>query len=296
MRVLVVGATGQVGRLLMRDERCVAGSRDAVDPRRRIDLTAPIPATAVSGHDVVINVAAHTAVDAAESEPAAADAVNHRGAGALAAACAESGTRLIHVSTDYVFPGTRPPDGRGLEPGDPTGPRTVYGRTKLAGERAVLAAHPDAVVVRTAWVYTGPARRRLGIPGEDFVTTMLRLAGERETVTVVADQTGSPTRAPDLAEALLALAARPDVAGRVLHYAGEGRATWYDLARAAYEESGLDPARVLPCTTADFPRPAPRPEWSVLSTGSWTGLGLPAPVPWRHALREALRADTGVTD
>jgi dTDP-4-dehydrorhamnose reductase len=156
------------------------------------------------------------------------------------------GARLIHVSTDYVFAGQGDTP---YEVDDPTGPATAYGRTKLAGERAVHAALPSAHVVRTAWVYTGV--------GSDFVSTMRRLERERDTVDVVDDQVGSPTFAGDLADALLELAGRSDVDAPVLHATNGGRASWFDLARAVFEEAGADPQRVRPCTSAQFVRPAP---------------------------------------
>lgn len=227
---------------------------------------------------VVINCAAYTAVDAAETDEDSARAVNERGAADLAAACAAAGSRLIHVSTDYVF------DGQSETPYDvdaPTGPATAYGRTKLAGERAVHAALPSAHVVRTAWLYSGV--------GSDFVSTMVRLERERDTVDVVDDQVGSPTFAGDLASALLELAVRADVTAPVLHATNAGRATWFELARAVFEEVGADPARVRPCTSAQFVRPAPRPAFSVLSGRAWEEAGLTPLRPWREALRAALQ-------
>jgi dTDP-4-dehydrorhamnose reductase len=184
---------------------------------------------------------------------------------------------LIHVSTDYVFAGDASVP---YEPDAPTAPRTAYGRTKLAGERAVLEADPSAVVVRTAWVYTGV--------GTDFVATMPRLQRERDTVDVVDDQIGSPTFAGDLAAALLELAGRPDVPGGVLHATNAGQASWFELARSVFSGVGADPARVRPCSSAQFPRPAPRPAYSVLSPVSWAAAGLTPLRPWPAALEAAL--------
>jgi dTDP-4-dehydrorhamnose reductase len=231
----------------------------------------------VESGSVVINCAAYTAVDAAESDEATALAVNERGPANLAAACARAGARLVHVSTDYVFAGQADTP---YEVDSPTGPATAYGRTKLAGERAVHAALPTAHVVRTAWVYSGA--------GSDFVATMLRLERERDTIDVVNDQVGSPTFAGDLAAALLELVLRTDVTVPVLHATNAGKASWFDLARAVFEEAGADPERVRPCSSTQFVRPAPRPAFSVLSQNAWVGAGLTPMRPWRDALRAAL--------
>lgn len=272
-QLVVTGARGQLGRQLL---RLAPGARGY--GRSELDITDPAAVRAVlRPGDVLLNCAAYTAVDQAESDPAGAFAGNETGPAVLAAACAEVGARLIHVSTDYVFPGdgTRP-----YEPADPTGPTSVYGKSKLAGERAVLDLAPDAHVVRTAWVYTGS--------GSDFVATMLRLERERDTVSVVDDQLGSPTCAIDLAAGLLELAGRPD-APRLLHAVNTGQATWYQLARAVFAAVGAEPDRVLPCDSSAFPRPARRPAYSVLSDRSWTAAGLTPLRPWRAALEDALK-------
>ncbi|MFC4602525.1 dTDP-4-dehydrorhamnose reductase [Rhodococcus kronopolitis] len=275
-KILVTGAGGQLGTALLR--RGEALGCDIVGfGSGELDITdrAAVEAVVRPG-TVLLNCAAYTAVDAAETDESAATRVNVDGARTLAEATARAGARLVHVSTDYVFGGdaTVP-----YEPDAPTGPRTAYGRTKLAGERAVLAADPTAVVVRTAWVYTGV--------GSDFVATMLRLQREREFVDVVSDQVGSPTFAGDLAAGLLELAGR-DVPGGVLHATNAGEASWFDLARAVFGAVGADPARVRPCGTADFPRPAPRPAYSVLSPAAWSAAGLTPLRPWREALGAAL--------
>ncbi len=219
---------------------------------------------------------------------AAAHAVNTVAPGLLAEATARHGARIVHVSTDYVFDGTGPrgrtaPDGglAGYEPTDPTGAAGVYGRTKEAGEQRVRDAERGAHhVVRTAWVYGGT--------GANFVRTMARLAGERETLQVVEDQYGSPTWSADLAAGLVALG-RSDAAPGTLHATGGGVTTWCGLARAVFEELGADPERVHGCSTEQFPRPAPRPAWSVLSPASWAAAGLPPLRPWREALAAAVR-------
>ena len=275
-KILVTGARGQLGTQLTR--RTVEGLDIRGVTSRELDITdADAVRDAVQPGTVVLNCAAYTAVDAAETDEPAATAGNATGPAILAQACAAVGARLVHVSTDYVFDGTA---SEPYEVDAPTGPRTAYGRTKLAGERAVLAADPSAVVVRTAWVYTGA--------GSDFVATMLRLERERETVAVVADQIGSPTYSADLADALLELAARPDVSGRVVHATNAGRASWYDLARAVFAGVGADPERVRPCTSAQFPRPAHRPAYSVLSPAAWAAAGLTPLRPWTDALDVAL--------
>lgn len=283
-KILVTGARGQLGTQLLR--RGATLGLDVVGlGSGELDITDPdAVAAAVRPGSVVLNCAAYTAVDAAESDEPAATRVNVDGPRTLAEATARVGARLVHVSTDYVFAGdaTVP-----YEPDAPTGPRTVYGRTKLAGERAVLAADPAAVVVRTAWVYTGT--------GSDFVATMLRLQRERDHVDVVDDQVGSPTFAGDLAAGLLELAGR-DAVGGVLHATNSGQASWFDLARAVFAAVGADPERVRPCGTAQFPRPAPRPAYSVLSPAAWAAAGLTPLRPWRAALEAALAEVPAVCD
>ena len=229
---------------------------------------------------VVVNAAAYTAVDAAESDEDRAYAVNATGPALLAQACAANGAQLVHVSTDYVFPGDRV-DGPPYDVDDRTGPRSAYGRTKLAGELAVRELLPDASwVVRTAWVY--------GVTGGNFVKTMARLESERETVSVVDDQAGSPTWSRDLAKALWALA-REDAPAGTYHCTNRGETTWHGFTQAIFEELGADPARVLPTTSAAFARPAPRPAYSVLSPRAWDEAGLPRLPDWRAALAEAFR-------
>lgn len=279
MRLLVPGGRGQLGSDVAAHARA-AGHQVSAPGSAELDITdATAVNAAVATLDVggvVLNCAAYTAVDAAEGEPDAAAAVNETGPRLLAQACTRHGVRLVHVSTDYVFPGDADIP---YEPGDPTGPNSVYGRTKLAGEQAVLATLPDAHVVRTAWVY--------GAHGANFVATMVRLERERETLSVVDDQRGSPTFAADLAAGLLELAARADVPGGVLHATNGGSTTWCGFARAIFLELGADPCRVQPCSTADFPRPAPRPAYSVLSDRAWRATGLTPLRPWRDALHRA---------
>jgi dTDP-4-dehydrorhamnose reductase len=286
MRWLVTGAHGQLGSdvvaTLSGNGAALSGNADdevlAVG-RAALDITdsAAVDRTVAEFRpDVLVNAAAYTAVDAAETDEAAAYRINASAPATLAVALTRHGGRLIHVSTDYVFAGDADTP---YDVDDPTGPKSAYGRTKLAGELAVRELLPDAsYVVRTAWVY--------GAVGGNFVKTMVRLAGERETVSVVDDQRGSPTWSRDLARALVQLGRSRAPAG-IYHCTGSGDTTWFGFTQAIFSELGTDPGRVLPTTTDAFPRPAPRPAYSVLSDRAWLGAGL-APMPgWRDALAEA---------
>lgn len=282
MRWLVTGAGGQLGTHLA--ARLVDGADEVHCMRSaELDITRVADVEQAIGRlrpDVVINAAAHTAVDAAETDEPGAALVNDTGPRLLASALARTGGRLLHVSTDYVFSGDADhPYGIDDEPG----PKTVYGRTKLAGERGVRVTLPDSSwIVRTAWVYGGP--------GPNFVDTMLRLEGERDTLDVVDDQIGCPTWAGDLADALIALG-RSDTAAGTLHFVNAGQASWCELARETFRLVGADPQRVRATASADFVRPAPRPAWSVLSTSAWTAAGLRAPRPWQEALADAVEGE-----
>lgn len=272
-RYLIAGAGGMLGHDL---QHILAGRSVRALSRAELDITdAASVSRAVQGVDVVINAAAYTAVDDAESHEADALAINATGAGLLAAAAADAGARFVQVSTDYVFRGDASTPYAEDAPLDPLG---AYGRTKAAGERLVREAHPGSHIVRTAWLY--------GEHGGSFPRTMLRLAAERETVSVVTDQLGQPTWTRDLASAILALLDGDAPAG-VYHGTNSGVASWFELARATFELAGLDPERVLPTDSAAFVRPAPRPAYSVLGHGAWARVGLPAPRPWREALAEA---------
>ncbi|WP_206511278.1 dTDP-4-dehydrorhamnose reductase [Rhodococcus sp. BGS-1C] len=278
--ILVTGAGGQLGRQIL--DLASGGDRTGRTVgvgSAELDITdTSAVADAIEPSMIVINCAAYTAVDAAETDIDRATAVNTDGPRNLARACAASGARLVHVSTDYVFDGTATTP---YEPDDAPAPQSVYGRTKLAGERAVLAELPTANVVRTAWVYTGT--------GTDFVATMLRLERERDVITVVDDQIGSPTYSRDLAAGLLELAASP-VTGSILHSTNAGTASWFDLARAVFAGVGADPERVRPCSSAEYVRPAPRPSFSVLSGAAWERAGLTPFRGWRDALGDALQS------
>jgi dTDP-4-dehydrorhamnose reductase len=234
--------------------------------------------------DAVLNCAAWTDVDGAESHRAQAHAVNADGAGILARSAAAADVALVHLSTDYVFDGEAPrgPSGemRSYLESDPTGPRTVYGQTKLEGERQVLAASPRHTVARTAWLF--------GIGGRNFVETMLGLASEREAVQVVVDQMGCPTWSGHLAPALLGLIER-GVSGLV-HLAGTGHVSWNAFAVEIFRQAELD-CRVERATSADVARPAPRPAWSALESEREDVLPLP---PWQDGLAGYLAARAGM--
>lgn len=283
---MIAGAGGQLGGCLA---RLAAGrGRDVLAlTSSQWDITDPAAAErVVEAGDVVINCAAYTNVDGAESDEAAAYAVNAEGPRHLARACARANARLIHVSTDFVFSGDfAGADPRPYEPSDDTDARGVYALSKLAGERAVVEELPgasDGVVVRTAWVYTGGT-------GKDFVAVMRRLAAGDGPVNVVDDQTGSPTYVADLAAALLQVA-DDRVPGPILHAANEGAVSRFAQTRAIFEECGADPERVRPVSTAEFPRPAPRPTYSALGSRESAAAGLTPLRPWRTALVAALAA------
>ena len=277
MRYLVVGAGGMLGTDL---QTALAGREVTALTRSRLDVTdASAVAAAVAGHGVVINASAYTKVDDAESHESDAFAVNAVGAGNLATAAAAAGAKLVQVSTDYVF------DGSATTPyaeSTPTAPVSAYGRSKAEGERLVLAAHPDgSYIVRTAWLY--------GENGGNFARTMLSLAASRPTVSVVDDQLGQPTWTLDLANQIVALLDNDAPAG-VYHGTNSGSTSWFGFARAVFAESGLDPDRVLPTTSADFVRPAPRPAYSVLGHDAWTAADIAPMRPWREALAAAVAA------
>ncbi len=279
MKVLVTGAGGQLGRALVAG--APAGAQVVAVDRAALDIAdgaAVADRVARDRPDVILNAAAYTAVDRAESEEAQARAINGAAVDHLASAARAIGARLIHVSTDFVFDGA---SGSPYAPDAPTNPLSAYGRSKLAGEQA---AGPDALIVRASWVYAPT--------GGNFVRTMLRLMAERDEVRVVADQIGSPTYAPGLADALWRLAAL-DARG-ILHHSDSGAASWYDFAVAIQEEALalglLDRAvPVIPIATADYPTPARRPAYSVLNKSATAALlGGPAP-HWRVNLRRMLK-------
>ena len=287
MRALVTGAGGQVGRELVL--RAPDGASVVPFDREGLDLTdAAAVETAVARYrpDVVLNAAAYTAVDRAEEEPARAFAVNRDGAAHLASACARHGAALLHLSTDYVFDGTKPAP---YAEDDPASPLGVYGQSKWEGEEAIRAALGRHVIVRVAWVF--------GPHGHNFVKTMARLAAGREELRVVADQRGGPTPAPAIADALWSIAgqiAEGREAWGTVHFCGAPATTWHGLAEAAIAEArALGPVactRVFPIATADYPTPAARPANSVLACDRiaerW-GLAQP---DWRGYVAETVAA------
>ena len=245
--------------------------------RGDLDVTDAAQCVAgVTGHDVVINTAAWTAVDEAEGHEAQAFSVNAVGAANLARAAGNGGVRLVQVSTDYVF------DGQATSPyaaDHPAAPASAYGRTKAAGEWAVRALCPDSWVVRTAWLY--------GAGGPNFVATMQRLATERDELSVVDDQHGQPTSTLDLADLLVRMLAA-DVPAGVYHGTASGETTWHGLAQAIFQEQGLAPERVRRTTSAAYVRPAPRPAYSVLSHDTLLAAGLAPIGDWRTGLSRHL--------
>jgi dTDP-4-dehydrorhamnose reductase len=277
MRVLITGASGMLGRDL---QAAFAGREVTALGRADLDVTdASATREAVAGHDVVINAAAYTKVDDAETHEDEAFAVNATGPANLAAAAAATGARLVQVSTDYVFDGSAtspyPEDG-------PYAPISAYGRTKAEGERLALAANPGRTfVVRTAWLY--------GAHGPNFAKTMLKIADSKDTWSVVDDQVGQPTWTGDLAGQIVALI-DADAPGGVYHGTNAGRVSWYGFARAVLEEAGLDPERITPTDSSAFVRPAPRPAYSVLGHDGWAAAGLAPMRDWREALHAAVAA------
>jgi dTDP-4-dehydrorhamnose reductase len=273
MRLLVTGAAGMLGRDVVAAAGD-AGHEVAALARADLDITdadAVRAAIATAHPDAVINCAAWTDVDGAEADEAGATAVNGAGAGHVAAAAAETGALMVHVSSDYVF------DGDAMEPypeDADTRPRSAYGRSKLAGERAVAQATERAAIVRASWLF--------GPHGRNFVDTMRRLGAERDELAVVNDQVGCPTYTGHLAPALVRIAEQ-SLTG-VLHVAGDGRCSWFDLAVATFEETGLH-CDVRPQSTADAGRPAPRPAFSALASTRGDAPVLP---PWREGLRAHL--------
>ncbi|MFN3596403.1 MAG: dTDP-4-dehydrorhamnose reductase [Rubricoccaceae bacterium] len=286
MKLLVTGAGGQVGRALVRAARAGNVHVVALD-RASLDVTRPMPvAAALRAHapDVLVNAAAYTAVDRAEAEPEAAFAANRDGPDVLARACARAGIPLLHLSTDYVFDGRK---GAPYVPADAAAPLSVYGASKWAGEEAVRAHAPQHLIVRTAWLFSGE--------GRNFVRTILRLARERDTLRVVADQVGHPTPADALAEGLLVLARRAaagDAPWGTYHLAGTPATTWHALAETVLAEARrhapLVAQAVEPIRTAAYPAAARRPmrvELDQRATGEAFGV---SPPDWREGVRRTV--------
>ena len=282
-KVLITGAAGQLGRELLRSVpegvECIAATREILDIADAAQVRAFVRRERPG---LIINAAAYTAVDKAESEQKLAAAINVNGAANLATACAENGSRLIHVSTDFVFDGT---SSTPYLPDAPTSPLGEYGRSKLAGEQAVVAGLPSALIMRTAWVYSAF--------GGNFVKTMLRLMAEREELSVVADQVGTPTWARGLADALWLAADQSDLQG-LYHWTDAGVCSWYDFAVAIAEEAleiGLlqRMPRIHPIPGSAYPTPAARPAFSVLDKNSTWAVLKTEGLHWRSQLRSMLK-------
>lgn len=285
--VLVIGKSGQLARCLhdaaaRRNLAAVCIGRPDIDLEQDCNIADAIAGISPAA---IINAAAYTAVDRAESEPERANRVNRDAAGRLAAAARRQGVPFIHVSTDYVFDGRKPSP---YCEDDPTSPLNVYGRSKLEGEIAVRDANPDAVVLRTAWVYSPY--------GQNFVRTMLRLAATQSTVRVVSDQRGSPTSAADLAEAILTIVHQARTVddghvGGIYHLAAQGEASWHGFAAAIFEQlerRGLPVPELQAITTDEYPTPARRPRNSRLDCSRVEqvfGVALPH---WRFSLEKCL--------
>jgi dTDP-4-dehydrorhamnose reductase len=287
IRLIVTGRQGQLATSLASAAHAHPAVQVVCLGRPDFDLENPdtIASSIASARpDIVVNAAAYTQVDKAEQEEELAFKVNRDGAGAAAAAARALGVPVIHLSTDYVFPGDKP--GPYVE-SDAVGPLGAYGRSKLAGEQAVHAAHPKALILRTSWVYSPY--------GANFVKTMLRIGATREVVNVVDDQLGNPTSAPDLASAILRIAPQLVATGGeagTYHLSGEGFVTWCGFAREIFAASaalGGPHPEVKAITTADYPTPAKRPANSRLSTAAFQarfGFALP---PWQDATNRTIR-------
>ena len=282
-RILVTGINGQLGQEL---QLSLASSAEVIGVgREKVDFSQPESLRQIIAEakpDAVINSAAYTAVDKAESEFDLAMAVNGQAPGIIAEECQKLGIPLIHISTDYVFDGTK---GYPYQDTDPTNPLSAYGSSKLEGELAVRKNCENHVILRTAWVY--------GVGGKgNFVKTMLRLGSDKEEIRVVADQIGSPTWTGDLADAIASLI---DQTPRgTYHYTNSGVASWYDFAVAIFEEASqlgwnLKVQRVVPITTSEYPTPAKRPAYSVLSCAKIAAVLGTHPPHWRQALRQMLK-------
>lgn len=278
-KILVTGANGQVGKSIHKlaanhpEAQFFFQGREDM-PLENFEMIRTVFRTIMP--DVLINCAAFTNVDLAESEQTLAFQVNGEAVGIMAALCHETGARFIHVSTDYVFPGN---SGTPYREDDPTGPINAYGASKLEGEQQALRFHPESIIVRTSWVYAPY--------GRNFVRTMLRLMAEKPEINVVEDQLGCPTYAPDLANALMKIALAPRVPGGIYHFSNAHPTSWYAFAQAIARYTGSS-CRVQPIQTSQFPTPATRPAYSVLNCDKLRStLGI-NPRPWEQALEECL--------
>lgn len=276
-KVIIVGSGGMLGHDLLAGFR---GHSVLGLTRQQLDITDfQSTIDALSNVDVVINAAAYTAVDDAESNREAAFAVNSTGARNVAIACRRAGASLFHVSTDYVF------DGRSSVPYSENSlpnPTTVYGESKLAGERAVVEEHSDqSVILRTSWLY--------GFNGQSFPRTILQAGLQREALDVVDDQWGQPTWTQDVV-AMIEHLVDGGVRTGIFHGTNSGQTTWHHFAQALFDLAGWNPERVKPTSSEAFSRPAPRPSWSVLGHTAWKNHGIPSPRDWQTSLGEAWEA------
>lgn len=283
LEVLVTGANGQLGRELhhITTQHPLSSTHFHFATREEFDLgnLCKMEDYFDTHHvDVIINCAAYTAVDRAESEPELSDTINHRSISLLAKIAKKKSIVLVHVSTDYVF------DGQNHRPyieTDPTDPQGVYGRTKCDGEKAILDVSPkNCVIIRTSWVYSSF--------GANFVKTMLRLGRERESLGVIFDQVGSPTYARDLAQAIIDIFPKiNNEKPEIYHYSNEGVASWYDFAKAIFELSAIQ-CQVNPITTDQYPTPASRPHYSLLNKAKIKNDFNLSIAYWRDALKGCL--------
>ena len=282
LNILITGANGQLGRSLQR-LGCVSPHNYICTDVAELDITdagAVLRAVREQGIDVIVNCAAYTDVERAEDDEPTAELLNHKAAGNLAAAAKATGATLFHVSTDYVFDGTAHLP---YTEDAPTAPLGVYGRTKLAGERAVAESGCKHLTFRTAWLYSEY--------GNNFLKTMLRLTAEKERLNVVFDQAGTPTYAGDLAMTIFSIVEGGYFAGNegLYHFSNEGVASWYDFAAEIAAAAGHDKCRIRPCRTAEFPTKAARPAYSVLDKSKIKetfGLEIPH---WRESMLYCLK-------
>ncbi|MEO7147295.1 MAG: dTDP-4-dehydrorhamnose reductase [Terrimesophilobacter sp.] len=277
MTFLITGANGMLGQDV---HKALADRTVTALGRAELDITdADAVTAATANHDVIINCAAYTRVDDAETHESDAYAINATGAANLARAAAQHSATVVQVSTDYVFDGTATspyPEDAALAP------VSAYGRTKAEGERLSTTLNPGrTLVLRTAWIY--------GAAGNSFPKTMLRLARDRDTVSVVSDQFGQPSWTVDVADQLVRLLDAGVTSG-TWHATNAGKTTWFEFARAVFSLAGLDPDRVKPTSSAEFARPAPRPSYSVLGHAQWQRHGFAKPRDWRAALEAAAQA------
>ncbi len=287
MKILITGASGQLGHELIRQGRASDFSIENLN-RQELDISNEAQVAQVLPHvspSVVINAAAYTDVDKAETESDMAYAVNRDGPAYLARYCSDHGVALIHISTDYVFDGTK---GRPYRENDPISPLGVYGQSKAQGEALIRSTLKNHIIVRTSWLYS--------VYGNNFVKTILKLIQERPNLQVVADQFGSPTSASDLAEALLIIVTKIATGGNfdwgTYHYCGKGITTWHGLAekiiQLAQSYGTLPIKQVAPITTAEWPTPAKRPPYSALDCSLLKSQFGIAPRPWQESLKHTI--------